>query len=55
MTTTTTTASTTPGLGARELFCGACGYGIVIRRDPPACPMCRSSRWVARPTTARWN
>jgi rubrerythrin len=39
----------------RELFCGVCGYGIVIRRDPPVCPMCRASEWHERPGSARWN
>jgi rubrerythrin len=37
----------------RELFCGGCGYGVVIRRDPPECPMCRSSVWAERPGRAR--
>ncbi len=39
----------------RELFCGECGYGIVVRREPPACPMCRASEWRERPRAARWN
>ncbi|MGD0167661.1 MAG: hypothetical protein ABSC51_10325 [Gaiellaceae bacterium] len=29
----------------RELVCGACGYGIVVIAEPPACPMCRASAW----------
>ena len=37
------------------LFCAQCGYGIVIRRDPPKCPMCRSTEWSARPSFSRWN
>jgi hypothetical protein len=28
-----------------ELTCGTCGYGIVVRSEPPVCPMCRSSAW----------
>lgn len=39
----------------RELFCSACGYGIVVRRDPPHCPMCRAQEWQERPGLARWN
>jgi rubrerythrin len=39
----------------RELFCRECGYGIVVRRDPPECPMCRSTTWSDRPRVARWN
>jgi rubrerythrin len=39
----------------RELFCGACGYGIVVRRDPPDCPMCRANEWQEWPGSARWN
>jgi rubrerythrin len=42
-------------LGSRELFCGECGYGIVVRRYPPQCPMCRKTSWSARPGFARWN
>jgi hypothetical protein len=25
--------------------CAACGYGIVIYEQPPACPMCSEARW----------
>ena len=39
----------------RELFCSECGYGIVVRRDPPDCPMCRVSEWRERPGFERWN
>ncbi|HET8527487.1 MAG TPA: hypothetical protein VFL60_01145 [Gaiellaceae bacterium] len=39
----------------RELRCGSCGYGVVVRRDPPACPMCRESSWRERPTSARYD
>jgi len=38
-----------------ELFCRDCGYGIVIRREPPECPMCRAYNWSRRPSLARWN
>jgi len=38
-----------------ELFCRECGYGIVVRRDPPDCPMCRSAEWQERPGVGRWN
>jgi rubrerythrin len=30
----------------RELRCGTCGYGVVVRIAPPFCPMCRSHAWV---------
>jgi rubrerythrin len=39
----------------RELFCRACGYGIVVRRDPPNCPMCRGTEWQEQPTPGRWD
>ena len=38
-----------------ELFCGECGYGIVVRRDPPECPMCHTCAWRERPDFAHWN
>jgi rubrerythrin len=40
---------------ARQLFCVECGYGIVMRRDPPECPMCRSVTWGQRPGSGQWN
>ena len=40
---------------ARELWCGSCGYGVVVRREPPDCPMCRESSWRERPTFAHHN
>lgn len=40
---------------AHELFCRECGYGVVVRREPPDCPMCRSNDWSSRPGFARWN
>jgi rubrerythrin len=45
-----------PLLGAvRELWCGGCGYGVVIRREPPECPMCRTADWRNRPRPAHYN
>lgn len=40
---------------ARELWCGRCGYGVVVRREPPECPMCRGSSWREQPTSVRYN
>lgn len=34
-----------------ELRCSACGYGVVVRIAPDACPMCRGSVWE-HPRTA---
>jgi predicted Zn-ribbon and HTH transcriptional regulator len=28
-----------------ELRCSTCGYGVVVRIAPDACPMCRGSVW----------
>ena len=39
----------------RELWCGDCGYGVVVRREPPECPMCRETNWRERPPAARSN
>ena len=39
----------------RELWCGGCGYGVVVRRDPPECPICRQTRWRERPPLTRFN
>lgn len=39
----------------RELWCEGCGYGVVIRREPPTCPMCRETSWHERPRSARYN
>lgn len=39
----------------RELWCGRCGYGVVVRREPPECPMCREANWRERPRLARYN
>jgi hypothetical protein len=32
----------------RELWCRECGYGAIVRGDPPACPMCHATSWVER-------
>ena len=42
-------------LSVRELWCGGCGYGIVIHRDPPECPICRQASWRERPSLTRFN
>jgi len=39
----------------RELWCAVCGYGVVVRREPPACPMCRERSWRERPRPTRYN
>jgi rubrerythrin len=39
----------------RELWCNRCGYGVVVRREAPACPMCRETSWRERPRLARYN
>ena len=33
---------TAPAPPRLELFCSACGYGIVCRALPTVCPMCRA-------------
>jgi rubrerythrin len=32
-----------------EFRCSDCGYGAVIRRALPACPMCGGTVWESRP------
>lgn len=39
----------------RELWCRRCGYGVVIRRDPPECPICQQTAWCERAPLARYN
>ena len=39
----------------QELWCGGCGYGVVVRREPPECPICRQMSWRERPPLARFN
>jgi rubrerythrin len=43
----------TPQQSVRELWCQSCGYGVVIRRDPPECPICRRTSWLERAPLAR--
>lgn len=43
------TEAITEALGSmRELMCAVCGYGVCARSEPPACPICQSSEWLAR-------
>jgi hypothetical protein len=39
----------------RELWFGGGGYGVVIRREPPACPICRQTSCRERPLLKRFN
>lgn len=39
----------------RELWCAGCGYGVVVRREPPACPMCRRTSWREGPRSTHYN
>jgi rubrerythrin len=39
----------------RELWCGGCGYGVVVRGEPPECPICRERSWRGRPMPMRFN
>jgi hypothetical protein len=32
-----------------EFRCAACGYGVTVYRELPACPMCRGERWERVP------
>jgi len=34
---------------AGEFRCSDCGYGAVVRRALPSCPMCGSTVWESRP------
>jgi rubrerythrin len=34
-----------PGRFVQELRCSCCGYGIVVQRQPPPCPMCGEEAW----------
>jgi|1185.fasta_scaffold675996_1 hypothetical protein len=45
----------TPFIRVRPLFCGDCGYAVVVREDAPECPMCRGHDWQERPGFAHWN
>lgn len=35
-------------IGNGDYRCAECGYGIVVLRVLPTCPMCRGTEWVAR-------
>ncbi|MGN6796576.1 MAG: hypothetical protein ACTHKS_00340 [Gaiellaceae bacterium] len=39
----------------RELWCDYCGYGVVVRHEVPACPMCRREKWRERRPVAGLN
>ena len=39
----------------RELWCEGCGYGVVIRCDPPECPICRQTSAREGPQLARFD
>jgi rubrerythrin len=30
----------------REYRCMTCGYGVVVRAEPPQCPMCHEHVWL---------
>jgi rubrerythrin len=30
---------------AGEFHCSQCGYGVIVRRTPPRCPMCSGTVW----------
>jgi len=43
-----------PGEVPLELRCAACGYGAVVHRVVPLCPMCSGTAWeVSGPVTPR--
>jgi len=51
-------AGTAPTLPAPtlELVCSECGYGVIVRRVPPICPLCGQGAWDSpgwRPFTRR--
>jgi hypothetical protein len=31
----------------RDFRCAACGYGVVVLRSLPRCPMCAGQVWIA--------
>ncbi|HZT54163.1 MAG TPA: hypothetical protein VE995_07255 [Gaiellaceae bacterium] len=37
-----------PPSAQRYVVCTECGYGAVLRRATPPCPMCRSLSWRER-------
>jgi len=30
---------------AGEFHCGECGYGVIVSRELPRCPMCSGTTW----------
>jgi rubrerythrin len=45
---------------AGEFHCSTCGYGVIVQRELPRCPMCRGTAWeqagwgaIRRRATAR--
>jgi rubrerythrin len=38
---------------AGEFWCAECGYGAVVQRVLPACPMCGGTVWESRGPLAR--
>jgi rubrerythrin len=34
-----------------EFHCAECGYGVIVQRELPVCPMCGGTAWEA----ASWN
>jgi lipopolysaccharide biosynthesis regulator YciM len=35
-------------MGNGDYRCAECGYGIVVLRVLPTCPMCRGQQWIER-------
>lgn len=35
-----------------EFHCSECGYGVVVQRELPRCPMCRGTAWEPTPSGA---
>jgi hypothetical protein len=53
--TATYPGAVTTSVERREFYCAKCGYGVVVRREPPECPMCRARDWREPPTLMRRN
>jgi len=32
-----------------EFRCSGCGYGVIVQRELPRCPMCSGTRWEPAP------
>jgi rubrerythrin len=37
----------TGDLTAGEFHCADCGYGVIVQRELPRCPMCSGTAWEA--------